>query len=188
MTTWAGKLAGALLAALMLLAGPALAWDMQGEKTLLLEPREGAPIRLGTVVFTPAGERTRFELKLDHHVFKDYFLSMKEFKCLDGRSEIQCHVPYPYANPQTVSADDLRWLEHALLFLFKTPQEFGAKLWNGLYYRLQRTDSGLLGTPEAIDLAQIGAPPADLTTPPYGPADRTEIAPESRWFPRLLIR
>jgi hypothetical protein len=188
MKTVAGKLACGLVALLALGGSPALAWEMQGEKTLLLEPREGSPIRLGTVVFTPDGALTRFDIALDHHVFKDYFLSMKEFKCLDGQTEIQCHVPYPYANPGTVSATDLRWLEHALLFLFKTPKEFGAKLWNGLYYRLQAGDTGLVGTPEAVDLVQIGAPPADPSKPPYGPADRSEIDPASRWFPRLLIR
>lgn len=188
MKTLAGKLACGLVALLALSALPALAWDMRGEKTLLIEPREGSPIRLGTVVFKPDGELTRFEIKLDHRVFKDYFLSMKEFKCLDGPNEIQCHVPYPYANPRTVSAADLRWLEHSLLFLFKTQKEFGARLWNGLYYRLQAGDEGLVGTPEAIDLAQIGAPPADPSTPPYRPGDRSEIVPATRWFARLLIR
>ena len=187
MKTLAAKIAW-LLALQALFAWPALAWEMRGEKTLLIEPREGSPIRLGTIVFKPAGELTQFEIKLDHHVFKDYFLSMKEFKCLEGKNEIQCHVPYPYANPRTVSATDLRWLEHSLLFLFKAPQEFGAKLWNGLYYRLQISDEGLVGKPEAVDLAQIGAPPADPSKPPYGPGDRSEIAPETRWFPRLLIR
>lgn len=188
MTTLAGKIACGLLALPLLFAWPALAWEMRGEKTLLIEPREGSPLRLGTIVFTLAGELTQFEIKLDHEVFKDYFLSMKEFKCLEGQNEIQCHVPYPYANPRTVSAADLRWLEHSLLFLFKSPQEFGAKLWNGLYYRLRLSDEGLVGTPEAIDLAQIGAPPADPSTPPYGPGERSEIAPATRWFPRLLIR
>ncbi|MCG2579190.1 hypothetical protein LZ012_19545 [Dechloromonas sp. XY25] len=188
MKTLAGKIVCGLLALQALFALPAQAWDMRGEKTLLIEPRAGSPLRLGTIVFTPAGGLTRFEIKLDHHVFTDYFLSMKEFKCIDGPTEIQCHVPYPYANPRTVSATDLRWLEHELLFLFKAQKEFGAKLWNGLYYSLQLTDGGLVGTPEAVDLTLIGAPPADLTTPPYGPADRSEIAPETRWFPRLLIR
>lgn len=188
MKTLAGKLACGLLALLALCASPAQAWEMRGEKTLLLEPQAGNPLRLGTIVFTPAGELTQFEIRLDHQVFKDYFLSMKEFKCLDGQTEIQCHVPYPYANPRTVSAADLRWLEHSLLFLFKTQKEFGAILWNGLYYRLQITDEGLVGTPEAVDLVQIGAPPADPSTPPYGPGDRSEIAPEARWFKRLLIR
>lgn len=188
MKTLAEKIACGLTALLVLCAAPAQAWEMRGEKTLLLEPRAGSPLRLGTIVFTPAGELTQFEIKLDHQVFKDYFLSMKEFKCIEGQSEIQCHVPYPYANPRTVSAADLRWLEHSLLFLFKTPNEFGARLWNGLYYRLRLSDEGLVGTPEAVDLAQIGAPPADPSTPPYGPGDRSEIAPEARWFPRLLIR
>ena len=188
MKTLARIIVCALLALQALFALPALAWEMRGEKALLIEPREGSPILLGSVVFKPDGELVQFEIKLDHHAFKDYFLSMKEFKCLDGQTEIQCHVPYPYGNPRTVSATDLRWLEHSLLFLYKAHKEFGAKLWNGLYYRLQMTDAGLVGTPEAIDLAQIGAPPADPSTPPYGPADRSEIPPETRWFPRLLIR
>ncbi len=187
MKTLAGKMACGLLALQALFVLPAQAWEMNGEKTLLIEPREGSPIRLGTIVFKPVGELTQFEIKLDHEVFKDYFLSMKEFKCLDGQTEIQCHVPYPYPNPHTVSAADLRWLEHSLLFLFKTQQEFGAKLWNGLYYRLQLSSEGLVGTPEAVDLAQIGAPPADPSTPPYGAGDRSEIAPQTRWFRRLLI-
>ncbi|MBI2275845.1 MAG: hypothetical protein HYU74_00695 [Dechloromonas sp.] len=188
MKTLAGKIACGLLVVQALFALPAQAWEMRGEKTLLIEPREGSPLRLGTIVFKPAGELTQFEIKLDDHVFKDYFLSMKEFKCIEGQNEIQCHVPYPYANPRTVSTVDLRWLEHSLLFLFKLPKEFGAKLWNGLYYRLQLSDEGLVGTPEAVDLAQIGAPPADPSTPPYGPGDRSAITPETRWFPRLLIR
>ena len=188
MKTTAKKVICGLFAIQALLALPALAWEMRGEKTLLIEPREGQPIRLGTVNFKPQGELTQFEITLDHHVFKDYFLSMKEFKCLEGPEEIQCHVPYPHANPMTVSANDLRWLEHSLLFLFKAQKEFGAKLWNGLYYRLQKTDGGLVGTPEAVDLGQIGAPPDDTTKPPFGPGDRSEIDPKTRWFPRLLIR
>ena len=188
MKTLARKFACGLIATQLLFALPAQAWEMRGEKTLIIEQREGNPVRLGTVSFRPAGELTQFEISLDHHVFKDYFLSMKEFKCLEGLGEIQCHVPYPYANPQTVSADDLRWLEHSLLFLFKSQKEFGAKLWNGLYYHLKQTDAGLVGTPEAVDLVQIGAPPADPSKPPFGPADRSEIDPQTRWFPRLLIR
>jgi len=113
---------------------------------------------------------------------------MKEFKCLDGGDEIQCHVPYPYANPATVTADDLAWLEHALLFLYKLPTEFGASLWNGLYYRMAITEDGIVGTPEAIDLNLISAPPADGSVAPYGAMERTEIAPGSRWIRALTIR
>jgi hypothetical protein len=97
-----------------------------------LHTRDGQAIPIGSITFLPQGDRIGFSLQLAHDRFKDYFLSMKEFKCLDGGEEIQCHVPYPYANPATVTPDDLAWLEHALLFLYKLPTEFGARLWNGL--------------------------------------------------------
>jgi hypothetical protein len=33
----------------------------------------------------------------------------------------------------------------------------------------------------------IGAPPADNTIPPYGPGERSEITPNSRWITGLTI-
>lgn len=166
----------------------ASAWDMTGVRTVTLHTRDGQAIPIGTVTFRPQGDRTGFVLQLDEKPFKDFFLSMKEFKCLEGSEEIQCHVPYPHANPATVTKSDLAWLEHALLFLHKTPAEFGARLWNGLYYRMTITDEGIVGTAEAIDLGLIGAPPADASVAPFVPAERTEIAPGRRWIGRLTIR
>ena len=49
------------------------------------------------------------------------------------------------------------------------------------------TDKGIVGTPQAVDLVQIGAPPANTSIPPYGPADRNDISPNSRWINRLTI-
>jgi len=175
-------------ASLLLASWPASAWDMAGTKDVALHTRDGQSIRIGTITFQPRDDRIGFLLHLDHRPFKDFFLSMKEFKCLDGGEEIQCHVPYPYANPATVTAGDLAWLEHALLFLYKEPTDFGARLWNGLYYRMAITDEGIVGTPEAVDLNLISAPPADAAVAPFGPLERTEIAPESRWISRLTIR
>jgi len=171
-----------------LVASPCAAWDLAGTRAITLHTRDGQAIPVGTVTFQPQGDRTRFSLQLDDKPFKDFFLSMKEFKCLEGRDEIQCHVPYPYANPATVTPADLAWLEHALLFLYKGPTDFGARLWNGLYYRMALTDDGIVGTAEAVDLNVIGAPPSDPAVPPFGPAERTEIAPDSRWIGRLTIR
>jgi hypothetical protein len=167
---------------------PASAWEMAGTREVALHTRDGQAIPIGSITFLPQGDRIGFSLQLAHDRFKDYFLSMKEFKCLDGGEEIQCHVPYPYANPATVTPDDLAWLEHALLFLYKLPTEFGARLWNGLYYRMAITEDGIVGTPEAIDLDHISAPPADGSIAPYGPMERTEIAPGSRWIRALTIR
>lgn len=168
------------------LAMPATAWELSGSKTIKLHTRDGQSIAIGHVIFTPEGGQSRFKLELDHARLKDFFLSMKEFKCLEGE-EIQCHVPYPYANPATVSRSDLRWLEHSLLFLYKQPKDFGARLWNGLYYQMTLGENGIVGTPQAVDLVQIGAPPADTSIPPYGPGDRSEIPPDSRWIRRLSI-
>jgi len=167
---------------------PAQAWELAGTRTLLLHGRDGPPLRLGTVQFTPQADgRSAFVLQMDASRFKDFFLSMKEFKCVESPQEVFCHVPYPYAQPGTVSATDLAWLEHSLLFMFKTPSEFGAKLWNGVYYRLAVTDQGLVGTPQAVDLNRISAPPAQPGVPPFRPALRDDIAPGARWFHRLTL-
>lgn len=42
---------------------------------------------------------------------------------------------------------DLAWLEHTLLSMFKTPTEFGAKLWNGVDVQLKLTERGPRRTP-----------------------------------------
>jgi hypothetical protein len=185
--------AHAVVAALALAVGamaaaPVAAWDPTGSRVVKLHARDGTVQTIGSVSFGPlSGGRHRFELKLDGSGFTDHFLSMREFKCLDGQGEILCHEPYPHARPDTVAADDLAWLEHALLFMFKLPREFGARLWNGIYFQLRVTEQGLAGTPQAIDLNLIGAPPARTDVPPYPPARRDDIAPDARWFVRLTI-
>jgi hypothetical protein len=183
----------ALLASLAAsIAPPAHAWDLAGNHQVVLHSRDGARTPLGTVTFTPVADgRSRFVLQLAHEPFKDFFLSMKEFKCVDSPSEVFCHVPYPYPQPGTVQwgvgGTDLAWLEHSLLFMFKTPAEFGAKLWNGVYFQLRLTERGLEGAPQAVDLNRISAPPAQAAVPPFRPALRDDIAPGARWFNRLTI-
>ena len=170
------------------LAAPAQAWELSGEKTLIAVTREGREIQIGHVVLTPDGAGARFAIAIDAAKFGDYFLSMREFKCLDGGAEIACRVPYPYKNPGFVTATDFAWLEHALLFLTKKQSEVGANLWNGLYYRMALTDHGLVGSPYAVDLNQIASPPDDPTTPPFGKADQGELAQGSQWLARVEVR
>jgi hypothetical protein len=161
---------------------------MAGPKALVLHGRDGTRHAIGQVLFTPQPDgAVRFAVKPDHAALKDYFLSMREFKCLDGRGEVLCHVPYPYPQPGTVAPGHLAWLEHALLFMFKKPDEFGAKLWNGVYWQLQATPQGLVGRPQAVDLNLIGAPPARTDLPPYKPALRDDMPEAARWFNRLTI-
>jgi hypothetical protein len=177
------------LLALLLLSPLAQAWELAGSKTISAVTREQQLIPIGQVVFTPgANGRTAFTLAMDHGRFNYHFLSMKEFKCLEGGDEVMCHVPYPYKTPGTVSDTDFAWLEHSLLFLFKQPRDFGAKLWNGLYYRLERDAQGLVGLPQAVDLNLISAPPDDLNTPPYDKSQRDDVPPSAHWIERLVIR
>ena len=165
------------------------AFDFEGDKALVAVSRDGARARIGTVHFAaqPGTLQARFRVRIDPKVMQDHFLSMREFKCLPAAQEITCFVPYPYAQPGMVSAADLAWLEHSLLFFFKQPADFGARLWNGVIFRLKVTPDALVGTPQAVDLNRIGVPPEPLDVPPYGPMDRDDFAPGARWVQELRI-
>lgn len=159
-----------------------------GEQGLYLHRADGTRLDIGRVHFESVGDdRRRFRVEIDHRHFRDHFLSMKEFKCVDGDAEILCHVAYPYPMPDEVSEDDLSWLEHALLFFYKKPDEFGARLRNGIYFQLEPAEGGLTGTPQAIDLDLISAPPEDTDAAPYSDEERVEIDPEERAFTGLSI-
>lgn len=187
---WLRKCTGGVLAlGLLVVASWAGAWELAGSKTVYAVTKDQQRIAIGTIDFAPeSGGTTAYLLKIDHKPFRDYFLSMKEFKCLEDPSEIACHVPYPYRHPARVAADDYAWLEHDLLFLYKQPSEFGAKLWNGVYFELERSEQGLTGRPQAIDLNLISAPPDRLDVPPYEPALRDDIPRGLRWIDGLLIQ
>ncbi len=160
---------------------------LAGEKTVYLLDKSGAEIAVGSVTFKPADGASQYSLHMDHAKFKDYFLSMKEMKCLEG-PELWCHLPYPYEQPHRVTAENLSWLEHDLLFMFKQPDEFGANFWNGIYYNMRVEDGKILGTAEAIDLNLLASPPADLNVPPLNENLRDPIERKQRWLPDLVIR
>jgi hypothetical protein len=173
-----------LLFACIAFAGPLDA----GTKSVKLHAKDGTSVEIGQVVFTPRADgRTAFAWKADTSRFADHFLSMREFKCLPGQGEIMCLVPYPYPQPGTIAANDFAWLEHSLLFMFKKQSEFGAQMWNGVYFKLAASGNALVGAPQAVDLNRISAPPAKTDVPAYGAAQRDDIAPAARWFNRITI-
>ncbi len=159
---------------------------LEGTKDIVLHTRDGKDIALGTVTFSPKGDETAFTIAFDDKKFAEYFLSMREFKCVEGE-DILCHVPYPYANPRTVTNKNMSWLEHSLLFIFKRPTEYGAKMGNGLIYTLKITDKGLVGTPQSIDLDEIAIPPDDRSVPYFNADHRYDIKPGERWVQSLTI-
>jgi hypothetical protein len=156
--------------------------SLEGTKTITLHTTDQQALRIASVTFSkPVDGNYTFAIKMNDEAFTDHFLSMREFKCVGGSRELMCFVPYPYARGQTVSDVDFAWLEHALLFMFKQPTDFGAKLWNGVYFQLTRSGAGLRGVPQAVDLNFISAPPNDLTVPPYKRSLRDDYAAKSRW-------
>ena len=178
----------ALAAALCMGAAVAQPVLPEGEKSLVAVTRDGQRTRIGSVFFQPAAAGAAgFRVQMDRAVMQDHFLSMREFKCLPAEQEISCHVPYPYAQPGTASATQLAWLEHSLLFFYKQPKDFGAKLWNGIVFQFTATPTALVGVPQAVDLNRIGVPPDDLSVPPYGATDRDPFTPGARWLTELRI-
>ncbi|WP_309679797.1 hypothetical protein [Polaromonas sp.] len=183
MTAWC-----AVVLAFLLSVGSAKAFDFSGNKSLIAVTRDGGRTRIGSVSFVPAmAGSASFRVQMDYSVMRDYFLSMKEFKCLPSAVEVTCHVAYPYRQPATASASDPAWLEHNLLFLYKQPADFGAKLWNGLIFSFSVTPNALVGRPQAVDLNLVSAPPDKLDSPPFGPMDRNDVAPGERWLSELRI-
>jgi hypothetical protein len=163
-------------------------WDLVGLKSVKLITADGGTQTVGTVEFTPQGAGTAsFKLVMSSPPLTDFFLSMREFKCLAAAQELSCHVPYPYANPGTVSSGNLAWLEHSLLFFFKAPADYGAKLFNGMYFEFRRDGARLVGTPMAVDLNAIAAPPKDLGAPAFTRGDRHELAVSRRWVQAIHI-
>jgi hypothetical protein len=114
----------------MVCTGPAeaVAWELSGTKQILFQTRDGATIPIGNVTFSPAGEAANFSIDLDRKAFANFFLSMREFRCLEG-PEVQCHVPYPYNNPRSVTRSDLAWLEHSLIFFLRDALRIRGEAW-----------------------------------------------------------
>lgn len=187
-SVWKTLGAVALLVFHLALNFEARAQGLEGTKTIALQTAEGESIRIGTARFVKTSEPgLTFSVQIDRAVFSDYFLSMKEFKCLGGKPELMCLVPYPYTAGTTITETDFAWLEHSLLFMFKRPTDFGAKLWNGVYFQLTRTPLGFIGKPQAVDLNFISAPPADLTAPPFKRSLREDYPANSRWVRSITI-
>lgn len=159
---------------------------LMGEKKISLLDKSGVRLQVGTITFEQSGQKSHYQLDLDHSRFADYFLSMKEMKCLEG-PELWCHLAYPYQQPHTVTSGDLRWLEHDLLFMFKTQKEFGANFWNGIYYQLEIKEGHITGKAQAVDLNFLASPPDDLSVPPITDTELDEIDEASRWLPIIEI-
>jgi len=172
---------------LLLAAAHAAPGGEPATRSVLLHPVAGDPIPLGTLTLTPEADGHRFQLTLDFPGLESKFLSMRPFRCLVGPQTV-CHLPYPYENRRRISGTNLTDLEYALLFIRKTPEEYGIDPWNGLYYRLRwEADGRITGELHELDLNVLASPPpaGDLR-----PITRDQLHPApaaEHWLPWLTI-
>lgn len=158
----------------------------KGTKQISLIDNKGKKLLIGYIDFSAQEATIDYQVHLDHKLFKDYFLSMKEMKCLEG-PELWCHLAYPYNNPRSITKTDFRWLSHDLLFMYKKNSEFGANFNNGIYYDFKLESGKLIGKAMAIDLNILAAPPEDERQPPVTAHDIDEVEPTNRWLPIVEI-
>ncbi|TRY11954.1 hypothetical protein [Shewanella hanedai] len=177
-----------LILALFSISAQSLANDpLSGNKHIYLIDIKGNELMIGDVRFSTAGDKTHYDIHLNHSLFKDFFLSMKEMKCLEG-PELWCHLPYPYMTPREVSQKDLSWLAHDLLFMYKKKADFGANFYNGIYYQLSLNDGVITGIAQAVDLNLLASAPEDQTSAPITQAELDNVEENLRWLPKLEIK
>ena len=145
--------------------------------------------KIGDVSFVAIGNgQTSVKVNLDTAQFTDHFLSMRPFRCIEGATEWFCYLSYPYDLRSLISDDDLSDLEYQLLFIRKTPSEFGIDAWNGLYYQLQvEADNTITGKLLEGDLNSLQSPPAEQFAKPVDLDEFIEADKSRRLFPTLRI-
>lgn len=145
-------------------------------------------LRIGTLAIDALDEDDGYRFTLDESVFGDYFLSMRPFHCVGPARQILCYLAYPYENRRRLTRNDLTDLEYDLLFIARSPKDYGIDPWNGRYFQLRWEGDVITGTMLETDLNVLAAPPADGGRRPLADADMVPVAPAAgQWVPRLLI-
>ena len=168
---------------------PLMAADFPESANIYLVDSKQKEVKIGDVGFIDTDNGgTSVQVNIDTSVFTDHFLSMRPFRCIEGEAEWFCYLEYPYDLRAVVTKDDLSDLEYQLLFIRKTPSEFGIDAWNGLYYKLELSDDGTInGKLLEGDLNSLQSPPAEKYAKPvdlneFIPADKSR-----RLFPSIKI-
>ncbi|MES9823530.1 MAG: hypothetical protein ABW127_03790 [Candidatus Thiodiazotropha endolucinida] len=143
-------------------------------------------ISLGTLILVDSANGQGYRIEWDEAQFENHFLSMRPFKCLPHPVQLICHLPYPYEIKRKIDNDDLTDLEYDMLFLHKTPQEYGINAWNGLYFKFQRDRNGYAGELRETDLNVLQAPPEEGDLRPIDP-DALYEPSDKHWLRRIII-
>lgn len=167
---------------LSLLANP-----LVGDKKIYLVSAGDELTQIATVTFSQTDQGVEHTVKLLDAPFENQFLSMRPFQCLMGAKQVMCHVPYPYEKADLVKSNDLTDLSYDLLFLHKSPAEYGINLWNGIFYKLAVEGDQIVGLVHEVDMNIIASPP-ETEELPFTEDQVFEGDPVNYVYPKLLIK
>lgn len=173
-----------------LLAGATVA-SAAVEKGIFLVGQSGSETQIGKLLLTPSDKGHSVSISMDETKFTDHFLSMRPFKCITAEQYQLCHLPYPYENHRQISSDALTDLEYELLFIRRSPTDYGINPWFGVYYRLNPLEGAELsyrGTLHETNLDVLAAPPEDGNLRPITADELYEADPQQHHWPTLEIR
>ena len=142
---------------------------------------------IANIEFKTQDHNSTYELTIVDEAFENQFLSMRPFQCIMGKKQVMCHVPYPYKKKGFLTDTDLLDLSLDLLFLHKSPSEYGINLWNGIFYKLQRNGNKIDGVVHEVDLNTIAAPPEDPAIP-FPDDEVFQVDLKNYVYPRILIQ
>ncbi len=172
---------------LLLFSTISLAESLDGLKKIYLVSTSGELTQVATVEFVPNNDNIAYTVSIIDKPFENQFLSMRPFQCVMGAKQVMCHVPYPYEKKGVVTKGDLSDLSFDLLFLHKSPSEYGINMWNGIFYKLAVVNNQIEGIVFEVDMNILATAPDNLDEP--FAEDEIFEADESNYvYPRVLIK
>lgn len=154
---------------------------------VLLQSASGVPLRIGTLVLSPANDGWNYRVELDRARFEERFLAMRPFICLEEGGYSLCHLSYPYPLERRITRQDLVDLEYDLLFIQKQTAEYGIDAHKGIYYRLAWKDKRIEGRLYETDLDRLAVPPDADVKRPITEQELYEVEGSRHAWPKIVI-
>jgi len=162
--------------------------SVTGTKNVYLISKTGEETKVATLQFTKSDAGSSYKIEYDYTKFSEHFLSMRPFKCLEIKSEMICHLAYPYKSRRNIKANDLQDIEYDFLYIRKAAGEYGIDFWNGIYYKINQKPNGTFeGVLMETDMDILASPPKDYTRPITHDA-LNENEDGKHHFPKMIIK
>ena len=155
------------------------------EKRIFLTSRAGNRVEVGKVDLKPAGDGYDFTVNIDGSGFVELYMEDRNFKCLAEEAWHYCYLPF--LTEGRIADGDYKQLEHALLFVRKSKNDVDLNPFNGVYFKIAKDGSTLVGKPRDVDLADVEAANSQHPGTPIKEEDLHQGQPEDYLFPTLSI-